>query len=142
MPASYAHATLTCLLHCAGQLSIPEAETRAVYAPRRVPLLQGAWNHQCCLFMVAVCLRACFLPLLPASACGAASIISGQHHTLALTAQGKLFSCGRPTYGRLGRLGVNVNSDDAEHEPRVRSWRRGSPAAGLPDVLTLACCRR
>ena len=51
-------------------------------------------------------------------------IVSGQHHTLVVTEDGKLYAFGRPTYGRLGVLGVNVSSDDAVHEPRVRNKRR------------------
>ena len=44
-------------------------------------------------------------------------IASGEHHTLALTSAGGVLSFGRPTYGRLGRAGVNVASDDSEHTP-------------------------
>ncbi len=56
------------------------------------------------------------------------SLSSGEHHTLALTADGTLLSFGRATYGRLGRTDVDVAGDTAEHEPKVRlaSGRRSA----------------
>lgn len=52
-------------------------------------------------------------PTLVPALSGTALLRSGQHHTLALTHAGALLSAGRPTYGRLGRAGVDVGSDDA-----------------------------
>lgn len=49
--------------------------------------------------------------LVPALA-GARLLRSGQHHTLALTRASAVLSAGRPTYGRLGRSGVDPASDD------------------------------
>lgn len=39
------------------------------------------------------------------------SVAPGQHHTLFVTNKGSLLSCGRPTYGRLGRKDAEVTSD-------------------------------
>jgi regulator of chromosome condensation len=44
-------------------------------------------------------------------------IASGQHHTLALADDGTVVSFGRPTYGRLGRSGVDTSSDVLVREP-------------------------
>jgi len=46
------------------------------------------------------------------------SISSGEHHTLVLAADGVVYSCGRPTYGRLGRPDAAVRLDEPEHEPK------------------------
>jgi alpha-tubulin suppressor-like RCC1 family protein len=40
-----------------------------------------------------------------------AKIYAGEHHALALTQDDKMISWGRPTYGRLARDGVSVDSD-------------------------------
>jgi regulator of chromosome condensation len=47
------------------------------------------------------------------------SIEGGEHHTLALTADGQVLSFGRPTYGRLGRKNVDVSSDEPYDVPEV-----------------------
>lgn len=73
-----------------GQLALVQAEVNVVYTPRRVPLLEGRQVK---------------------------AISSGEHHTFAITAAGKLLAFGRPTYGRLGRTDVDVTTDDAVHEP-------------------------
>lgn len=57
---------------------------------------------------------------------------SGQHHSIVCTAEGKLFSMGRPTYGRLGRTDVDVSSDDPVPEP--------GPVAGLEQVEIGGAC--
>ncbi len=55
----------------------------------------------------------------------------GQHHTLFLTAQGELLSTGRPTYGRLGRPGLNIASDEAVPEPGTVEIENAGGIAGL-----------
>jgi len=47
----------------------------------------------------------------------------GEHHSLARTENGEVYSFGRPTYGRLGRSDVDGNKDD-------RHWNPGK-VAGL-----------
>lgn len=42
---------------------------------------------------------------------------AGQHHSLFLTEDGRVLSCGRPTYGRLGRPDLDINSDAAMPVP-------------------------
>lgn len=77
------------------------------YTPRASPLLSGAFLR---------------FTLPPGSsgvaALNARSISSGEHHTLVLAAGGVVYSCGRPTYGRLGRQDAAVSSDEPEHEPK------------------------
>ncbi|GAB5361429.1 hypothetical protein AAMO2058_000712500 [Amorphochlora amoebiformis] len=51
------------------------------------------------------------------SALNITSIAGSIHHTLALS-NGKLYSFGRGTYGRLGRSDVNHKTDDAKPDPR------------------------
>ena len=48
---------------------------------------------------------------------GVRLIRPGQHHTLFLTEAGALLSAGRPTYGRLGRRGLDTSSDEAVPTP-------------------------
>ncbi len=50
------------------------------------------------------------------------AIASGAHHTLALATRPRaaLLSFGRPTYGALGRPGVDVERDEAVHDPQAR----------------------
>ena len=57
---------------------------------------------------------------------GATLLRSGQHHTLALMRTGAVLSAGRPTYGRLGRGGVDPASDDPRPE--------ANPVEGLDGV--------
>jgi len=70
--------------------------------------------------------RACFISSDTQSSalCEGRRVIAmcgGDHHTLAVTQSGQLLSFGRPTYGRLGRTDVDVNSDDPIHTPEVRA---------------------
>ena len=68
-------------------------------------------------------------------------MVSGEHHTLALTTDGTLLSFGRPTYGRLGRPDVDVETDIAEHEPKARTHSAALSACGpLIDALRPAGC--
>ena len=96
-----------------GQLAIPQVEVNAVYAPRRVPLLEGRQVK---------------------------AIVSGEHHSFAITACGALLSFGRPTYGRLGRADVDVTTDDAVHEPAEVQGFAGDPvvAAGAGGSVSAA----
>ncbi len=65
------------------------------------------------------------------------AIASGAHHTLALATRprAELLAFGRPTYGRLGRADVNVERDDAVHDPQAR-------ARGLAAAIRAAGVRR
>ena len=67
----------------------------------------------------------------------------GQHHTLFLTKSGELLSAGRPTYGRLGRPGLDTASDEAVAEPGTveieNADRIAGLAAGARRSLLLAC---
>ena len=56
-------------------------------------------------------------------------IASGEHHTIALTTGGDVFSCGRPTYGRLGRADAAVRSDEPDHVPKRVDGFGGEPVA-------------
>jgi len=60
-----------------------------------------------------------------------AAVRPGQHHTLFLAASGALLSAGRPTYGRLGRMGLNTASDDAAPDPAPINIPGASRIAGL-----------
>lgn len=51
------------------------------------------------------------VPTRVAGADGVVKVFPGQHHTLFLTSDKGLLSCGRPTYGRLGQRGADVGSD-------------------------------
>ena len=67
------------------------------------------------------------------------AMCGGDHHTLAVTQTGQLLSFGRPTYGRLGRTDVDVNSDDPIHTPEVRAsecWTRIRPLLSLTSLLS------
>ena len=46
-------------------------------------------------------------------------VAGGNQHTLALTKSGKVLSFGRTTYGRLGRLNEDFESNVAQEEPRA-----------------------
>eukprot|EP00959_Pyramimonas_sp_CCMP1952_P012694 268415-Pyramimonas_sp.AAC.1 len=62
------------------------------------------------------------------------AIEGGEHHTLALTSEGEVLSFGRPTYGRLGRKEVEVNSDEPYDVPapvRGIEGKVASIAAGV-----------
>lgn len=76
-----------------GQLSLPvspeAAAKNAFYAPERLAQLEAR-----------------------AGAGGLREVAGGEHHTLFLTHQGRVFSVGRTTYGRLGRSDVDVNAAD------------------------------
>jgi regulator of chromosome condensation len=113
---------LTCRF--AGQLGMPQAEVNEVYVPRRVPVLEGAPRRaaSCASEAVANTLT-CVYALASGAQTGRGvkALASGEHHTLALTDDGVVLSFGRPTYGRLGRPGVNVEGDEAEHDPQARS---------------------
>eukprot|EP00877_Chromochloris_zofingiensis_P002885 jgi/Chrzof1/12598/Cz07g00140.t1 len=41
---------------------------------------------------------------------GIAAVAGGEHHTLFLTKKGEVLACGAPTYGMLGRSGVDVTA--------------------------------
>ena len=65
------------------------------------------------------------------------TLASGEHHTLALTHGGDVYSCGRPTYGRLGRADADVASDEPSHEPkRVEGF--GEPVASIAAGLAVS----
>jgi hypothetical protein len=69
----------------------------------------------------------------------------GQHHTLFLTRDGALLSCGRPTYGRLGRAGVDTASDEAMAEPAAVDLGAATIAglaAGMPRSTTCSAALR
>lgn len=51
------------------------------------------------------------VPTRVAGADGVVKVFPGQHHTLFLTSDKRLLSCGRPTYGRLGQRDADVGSD-------------------------------
>ena len=61
------------------------------------------------------------------------------------TQDGTLLSFGRPTYGRLGRSGVDVNSDEGVSEPMAVDGLGEativSAAAGVPSLLRMPACR-
>ena len=70
-----------------------------------------------------------------------AAVVGAEHHTFVVTSTGAALSAGRPTYGRLGRTGddVNVASDD-----HISTF---APVAGLEGaggaatrVRSIACC--
>ena len=67
-----------------------------------------------------------------------ASVRSGQHHTLVLTRQGELLSFGRPTYGRLGRKGVDVAADAACPEVEKVEGLEGVKVAGAAAGLAVS----
>ncbi len=62
---------------------------------------------------------------------GLTCIVSGEHHTLAIASGGRVLSFGRPTYGRLGRLDVDISSDTAEHEPKARRVQYAALTRGI-----------
>ena len=62
---------------------------------------------------------------------GAALLRAGQHHTLALTRAGAVLSAGRPTYGRLGRRGVDPALDDPLPIPGPVEGLDGVQVSGL-----------
>lgn len=64
----------------------------------------------------------------------------GQHHTLFLTRTGELLSVGRPTYGRLGRPGIDTASDEAVAEPGTVQIENGGSIAGLAAGVWRSCC--
>ncbi|KAK9820428.1 hypothetical protein WJX72_010230 [[Myrmecia] bisecta] len=64
----------------------------------------------------------------------------GQHHTLALTKDGRLLAFGRPTYGRLGRQAANVSSDEAVPEPAPVDGLDGVKVAGMAAGLAVSGC--
>lgn len=68
--------------------------------------------------------------LVPALA-GATLVRSGQHHTLALMRTGAVLTAGRPTYGRLGRSGVDPASDDPLPEANPVEGLDGVQVSGL-----------
>lgn len=86
-----------------GQLSLPS--DAPAWSPTRLPALEAA---------------------------GVALVRPGQHHTLALGADGSVVACGRPTYGRLGIPGARVASDDAVPAPAA------IPALAAASVVHLA----
>ena len=58
------------------------------------------------------------------------AVRSGQHHTLVIADGGKLFSFGRPTYGRLGQRNADIAADASC--PEVK------PVDGLEGVSVVA----
>ena len=63
---------------------------------------------------------------------GVRLIRPGQHHTLFLTDAGALLSAGRPTYGRLGRRGLDTSSDEAVPTPaEVESQESGMASTSV-----------
>jgi regulator of chromosome condensation len=60
------------------------------------------------------------------------TVCPGQHHTLFITDAGGLLSCGRPTYGRLGRKDADVSSDNPG--PEIR------PVDGLEGINVVGAC--
>ena len=62
---------------------------------------------------------------------GATLLRSGQHHTLALMRTGAVLSAGRPTYGRLGRSGVDPASDDPRPEANSVEGLDGAQVSSL-----------
>lgn len=72
---------------------------------------------------------------------GVRLIRPGQHHTLFLSNDGAVFSAGRPTYGRLGRRGLDAGSD--EGVPSRSPSRRATaawPACPSWASLQVSCC--
>ena len=59
---------------------------------------------------------------------GVRLIRPGQHHTLFLSNDGAVFSAGRPTYGRLGRRGLDAGSDEGVPSPEPVEARDGGLA--------------
>lgn len=60
---------------------------------------------------------------------GASGASGGQHHSLVLK-DGALWSCGRPTYGRLGRKDAPIDTDEPVSTP--------APVDGLEGVKVRA----
>lgn len=82
------------------------------------------------------------IPTLAASLTDIAAVAGGQHHTLALTKQGKVLSFGRPTYGRLGQKDADVGADAACADPKpVDGLEECQPSvAGVAAGLAVSGC--
>jgi len=79
---------MSCGVNNYGQMAIEEAGP--FYEMTKVPLLSGK---------------------------GVCGIGGGEHHTIFLTSAGQVLSCGRATYGRLGRSGVDCDADEKNPKP-------------------------
>ena len=67
----------------------------------------------------------------------------GQHHTLFLTEAGALLAAGRPTYGRLGRRGLDTASDEAVPAPgEVETQDSGMAGAAVTGLAAGTYLRR
>lgn len=106
---------LMCNVHCTAIESASCAVQEPIWAPALVKALEGK---------------------------EVAAVRPGQHHTLFLAASGALLSAGRPTYGRLGRAGLDTVSDDAHPEPAPvvvpGAGRIAGVAAGLRTLHSLS----
>ena len=100
-----------CGLNNYGQLALPQLEP--VFVPTRVKALDGKWVKKIC---------------------------GGQHHTLAITQHGQMWSFGRPTYGRLGQQQAAVNSDDASPDPSLVDNLEGIKVVGGAAGLAVSGC--
>lgn len=67
-------------------------------------------------------------------------LCSGQHHTLAITEGGQILSFGRPTYGRLGQLQADSNSDSACPTPSYVDCLDGIRVTGAAAGLAVSGC--
>ena len=96
-----------------GQLGLPVGDGGARFVPTVVPELSGA---------------------------GVVDIACGEHHTVALTSRGEVFTFGRAAYGRLGRpAGVPLEMGDAAAATPARvsfpasAGKMASVAAGMKE---------
>ncbi len=107
---------LACGLNNYGQLALEPGAAPLVLAPTRAPGLAAALAERG----------------------GAALLRPGQHHSLALAADGSLLSFGRPTYGRLGRPDVDVAADAAVPAPAPVASLEGVRVAGAAAGLAVS----
>lgn len=69
------------------------------------------------------------------------AIQGGQQHTLILTSEGKLMSCGAATYGMLGRADVDVAASNSQHpQPAAVHGLDGVKLAGLAAGDNVSAC--